>query len=663
MNYTIEIDTRNLGFIIKGEIDSILSNDRIKMTLKRLDFVSNSTSIFISYQEGREIETLEQLKRLFKKNNIECEVLSGQNNELVFYENEIKNFKKFALKAKSIRNNEFENDEGLIENFREFQNLISIKLERTLYELQLLSAFHMTFAQNSCNFSVPGSGKTSIVYAAYAYLKNLPHDDDRHVDNIVIIGPISSFRPWETEYLECFGVEPKSFRLSGNAEVLNEGKLEHLYSARPSELTLIYHGGVDKFRDDLVDFLSRNKTMLVVDEAHKIKNPNGVWGKSVVKVSEKAVARVALTGTPVPNGYQDLFNIFKFIYPYKYKEVLGFSYPNLENLTTSNKLESSNRIDKLKKNISPFFIRIKKDDLKLPPIEEALYRIDMSPYQREIYDFIESKYISHFKGSSSGTVKDVINKAKLIRLRQAATNPSLLAKPLIESLGDHISIGSSDSKTIFLTDENEYIDDTEFFWKIKNYSSDEIPIKFVETLNIIKNEVFDRQEKCIIWTIFVDNAKKLSEYLTSNGYKNRLLIGEIPQDDREKTIELFNSSSNRDFSIVIANPFSVAESISLHKGCHNAIYLERDYNCSNFIQSKDRIHRVGLNPNQITNYYYIIAVDSIDEVIHEKLEIKIERMESIINDDIPLFRLIDDDDESDIIKGLMKNYAERSKKI
>lgn len=663
MSYTIEIDTENLRFLIEGKVDVILSSDRIKMTLKRLKFTTDNNLIYIPYQEGREIEVLEQLRRLFEKNNIVFKVLSGENNELSFYENEIKNFKKFARKAKLIRDNEFQDDEELIVNFREFQDVVSRKLERTLYELQLLSAFHMTFAQNSCNFSVPGAGKTSIVYAAYAYLKNLAHDDERHVDNLVIIGPISSFRPWETEYFECFGVEPKSFRLSGNTEVLKEGKLEHLYSGNPKELTLIYHGGVDAFKDDLIDFLSRNKTMLVVDEAHKIKNPDGIWGKSVVKVSEKAVARVALTGTPVPNGYQDLFNIFKFIHPYKYKEVLGFSYSNLENLTTSNNIESSARIEKLKGNISPFFIRIKKDDLKLPPTEEVLHSIEMLPYQREIYDFIESKYISHFKGSSSGTVKDIINKAKLIRLRQAATNPSLLTKPLIESLGDSNSISLSESSAIFLTDENEYVNDAEFFWKIKNYSDNEIPRKFIETLSIIQNEISDRKEKCIIWTIFIDNAKKLSEYLTCNGFKNRLLIGEVLQDDREKTIELFNCPDNHDFDVVIANPFSVAESISLHKGCHNAIYLERDYNCSNFIQSKDRIHRVGLDPNQITKYYYIISADSIDEVIHERLEMKIERMENIINDDIPLFRLIDNDDESDVIKGLIKNYAERSKKI
>ena len=97
----------------------------------------------------------------------------------------------------------------------------------------------------------------------------------------------------------------------------------------------------------------------------------------------------------------------------------------------------------------------------------------------------------------------------------------------------------------------------------------------------------------------------------------------------------------------------------MHKGCHNAIYLERDYNCSNFIQSKDRIHRVGLDENQLTKYFYILSKDSIDEVINNRLRLKIERMEEIINDDIPLFQRIDNNDDTDIINDLISTYARR----
>ena len=112
--------------------------------------------------------------------------------------------------------------------------------------------------------------------------------------------------------------------------------------------------------------------------------------------------------------------------------------------------------------------------------------------------------------------------------------------------------------------------------------------------------------------------------------------------------------------MVIANPFSVAESISLHKGCHNAIYLERDYNAANFLQSKDRIHRVGLPAGVETNYYYFISEQSIDSAINERLDLKVKRMEKIINQEIPLFERIFENDDSDIITSLLKDYAQRA---
>ena len=249
-----------------------------------------------------------------------------------------------------------------------------------------------------------------------------------------------------------------------------------------------------------------------------------------------------------------------------------------------------------------------------------------------------------------------MNKAKLIRLRQASTNPSLLIKPIVETLEnydfeDRISQGG------YLP--NEFIDDSEILSKIYNYPSIEIPKKFVEIESILSNILKDNA-KCIIWTIFVLNAKELQQFLFEKNIKSELLIGEVIQSDRETIISKFNNPQNLDFQVVIANPFSVSESISLHKGCHNAIYLERDYNCSNFIQSKDRIHRVGLLENQITNYYYILSTNSIDCIINERLMEKVKRMEQIIDEEIPLFSHVNDSDETDLIKALLYDYAKRS---
>lgn len=659
MIYSIDINIVDDYFIVNGSTEELLQNKRLLISLKRLSYFVENNSIIIPFRSENQIKILQEIQGLLNKYDYTFEFSENTQKELQAFSKEEENFEVFTENARAIRDNEFKENQPLVNQFDKYQEVLKQTLTRKLYPLQLLSSFHMAFAQNSCNFAVPGAGKTSIVYGAYAFLKSLPKEDPRHVNKLLVVGPLSSFAPWENEFSECFGYKPNSFRMSGDNEISIKHKLEHLYSPNPPELTLIFHGGVDRFQNDIIDFLKRNKTMVVVDEAHRIKNPEGVWGRSVTEISKEAVSRVILTGTPVPNGYQDIFNLYKFIYPFKFKEILKFHYHNLEDMTNKNSSESQ-RVQELKDNISPYFIRIKKNDLKLPPIEEKYIPVDMDSHQREIYDFIESQYLPHFKENNSATVKDILNRAKLIRLRQASTNPSLLSKTLKDSLENNELTGEFDPNAFFTTDTDEFINDSEFFNKIINYPIVETPKKFRSILSLLIEEIFPENGKVIIWTIFIQNAKELKTYLQQNGIESKLLIGEIPQDEREDTIRKFNNPLNNDFNVIIANPFSVAESISLHKGCHNAIYLERDYNCSNFIQSKDRIHRVGLDKNQLTKYFYILSKDSIDEVINERLRLKIERMEEIINDDIPLFQRIDNNDETDIINDLISNYARRT---
>lgn len=655
----IHIDEKTLHFILINCVDRLIDDKRLIMSLKRLGYIVDHSNILIPFEEKSKIKTLEELQDLLLKFGFKRNLSQEIIDEVQSYERENQYFVEFSEKARNIRDNRFKDFPQLTKDFEIFKDVLKQEVERRLYPLQLLSSFHMAFSQNACNFAVPGAGKTSIVYGAYSYLKQLPPTDPRHVNRLLVIGPLSSFAPWENEYTECFGRKVRSLRLSGNSMISREKKEEHLYSGNPAELTLIFHGGVKNLQKEIIDFLKTYPTMVVVDEAHRIKNPQGIWGKSAVEISKEAKSRIVLTGTPVPNGYEDLYNLFQFIYPFKFKSILGYHYTNLVDMTKNNSFDDQ-RVKQFTENISPFFIRIKKRDLELPPKEEKNIFIEMSQHQREIYDFIETGYIQSFKDNPNGSVKDILNRAKLIRLRQASTNPSLLELPLKNALINNPELDEVDPNVRFTDYSDEFIDDSEFFFRVCNYAELETPQKFIEVKEIIEKNIISQKEKVIIWTIFIQNAKDLQHYLLKNAIKSKLLIGETPQEEREKIITRFNNPENLDFQVIIANPFAVAESISLHKGCHNAIYLERDYNCSNFLQSKDRIHRVGLPKGQLTRYYYVISKNSIDTVIDKKLQAKVARMESIIDEEIPLFSRLNDDDETDIIKALIFDYAQRT---
>ncbi|MEO6327486.1 MAG: SNF2-related protein [Ginsengibacter sp.] len=473
--------------------------------------------------------------------------------------------------------------------------------------------------------------------------------------------------PWEDEYLECFGKPVISKRLSGG--VFPGQRESYLRSVEPiedtPELTLMSYQSVSFNLSNLEQFLQRksNKVMIILDEAHKIKNiDGGIWASSVLSLAKLSgvKSRVVLTGTPVPNGYEDIYNLYEFIWPNK--DIINFNPFQLREMSTK---QFDPRVEQLIESIAPFFIRIKKKDLGLPPVNNTdPIIVKMGSTQREIYDFIENKYLGFFEETQDErtSISKNLLKARFIRLMQAATNPNLLRKPLENYLKEEGI-------------ENElFIDDSEIIDKIFRYKELEAVPKKFETVKNLVTSLLKKNEKVIIWATFIQNIIELQQYLTQFGITSELLYGDVPTDTdeipehvftREKIIRKFHDP-NSSFKVIIANPFAVAESISLHKACHNAIYLERTFNAANFIQSKDRIHRVGLAPNVITNYYYIISENSIDETIHRRLIEKEARMlELIESQEIPLIseNMNYDIDLIDDLKAIIRDYVRRTAKV
>lgn len=251
----------------------------------------------------------------------------------------------------------------------------------------------------------------------------------------MIVGPLSSFGPWELEYAECFGKAPSVKRLISG--ISKSEKQEYLISGHTCELTLVSYASLVSLEKYLGFFLRNNRVMVVLDEAHKAKNSSGgIIAQTVLNFAKYCSARVVLTGTPAPNGYEDIYNMFKFIWPTK--NVIGFEVNQLRDITARG---DEQRISRLISNISPYFIRIRKSDLNIPPATvHPPILVDMGPIQRRIYDFIEKKYIDAMleegQVDTSSRFKAMLAQARTIRLMQAASDPSMLKMPLSEFLED-----------------------------------------------------------------------------------------------------------------------------------------------------------------------------------------------------------------------------------
>jgi len=92
-----------------------------------------------------------------------------------------------------------------------------------------------------------------------------------------------------------------------------------------------------------------------------------------------------------------------------------------------------------------------------------------------------------------------------------------------------------------------------------------------------------------------------------------------------------------DCMVMIANPAAAGEGISLHTVCHEALYLDRSYVSTHFLQSIDRIHRLGLDPSETTNVHIFQTrapqgLGCVDHSVSRRLATKIRAMQQLLDD-------------------------------
>lgn len=155
----------------------------------------------------------------------------------------------------------------------------------------------------------------------------------------------------------------------------------------------------------------------------------------------------------------------------------------------------------------------------------------------------------------------------------------------------------------------------------------------------------------VVWSNFISNLDAFASQVTERlGVRVFQVDGRVPagdetvddgsgrrtnptdDDTRERVIERFLLPDGP--SVLVANPASCSESISLHSQCRTAIYLDRTYDCALYLQSVDRIHRLGLPPDaQVTVHVLTSTVDdrsTIDGLVAASLRQKEDSMRRLL---------------------------------
>lgn len=476
---------------------------------------------------------------------------------------------------------------------------------RRLTSEQVDSVHHLLCVQNGANFSVPGAGKTTITYAAFKYLV-----EQDVADKLLVIAPRAAFLPWEEEFAACFGRAPRSARLTGTPQHRNR-----IYDhATDYELIIGTYQTATNDIARLKALCRLHRVVLVLDESHYIKRiEEGQWAQAMLELAPYATRRFVLSGTPMPQGYDDLWTQFTFLWPSR--EVLGEKFAYRRRIERGETAQIS-------ADVRPFFRRITKRDLDLPPLNVERLAVTLSPEQRRIYTAIEEHVIRDSRlAPIDRTLLRQWRRVRMVRLLQAASNPALLSE-----YSEEFALEPEDAS------------DRSIIEVARRYGDFETPVKFVEARRILV-DLLEADRKVVVWTSFVKNIRMFMA-LVGDEVPVFTVYGAVPRDpsediefNREQQISAFKSTAGA--AVLVANPAACGESISLHQACKDAIYIDRTFDCAKYIQSQDRIHRLGLGPDDHVTARIIVASDTIDEVIDGRLDDKMERMRSLLEDELP----------------------------
>ena len=516
--------------------------------------------------------------------------------------------KNLHIKERSLLGIELKTDSHRLEDrFQRFKAVVDGNMERRLRDKQMRDAFFMYAMTKSGNFSVPGSGKTSSALAVYCYLRN-----NDLVDRIVMVGPKNAFGSWIDEFEACFGSkqELRYFNIQDPSFKSANMKRNALkYASADKNLFLVNYEGLGSCLDELKHIVSK-RTLLVFDEVHKVKAINGRRATDALELAKCSSYTIAMTGTPIPNTYLDIYNLLHILYNDEYIDFFGFDTAMLKDPSIAD-------IDIINDKLQPFFCRTTKQELHVPEANpDILEKVNVTDAEQQLFDIVCKKYRNN-------------KLALFIRILQLESNPLMLLNAL--DLNDFSDI-------LDITDNIDDIDFVDYSDDVKRLiGSIEITSKTAACVNEAKKLVYSGK-KTIIWCIFRDSIKHIKELLECEGIRTEYIMGEVELEQRQVLINEFREGG---FDVLITNPHTLAESVSLHSVCHDAIYFEYSYNLVHLLQSKDRIHRLGLKDGQYTQYYFLEdyysgnnGIQSIDHKVYNRLKEKEQTMLDAIDNHI-----------------------------
>lgn len=364
-------------------------------------------------------------------------------------------------------------------------------------------------------------------------------------------------------------------------------------------------------------FLRVTRAMIVLDEAHRIKNPSATRTKRVQALRPHArLARIA-TGTPIANSPLDIFVPMDFLrsgligttsyraFVAEYSELVSPDSPMMRRMIERNPKAAHAQIvardeegrprwrnlERLQARLAPYSFRVlKRECLDLPEKVYTRRFFELAPAARREYDRMEKTWRIR---EEDGTETPVTRLHSMLLLQQIASG---------------------------------YVTTDGVVRRIVSDAEDERMKAFLDELEDIDGQF-------IVWARFREELSRIEAALTAAGVTCAQYHGGTPEKERAAIIDKFQTGALRAF---IGQPGAGGTGITL-TAASTVIYYSNDFNLGTRLQSEDRAHRIGTRRS--VRYIDLVAEDTLDGAIVSALQRKEDVAARVLKDRVARTRV------------------------
>jgi SNF2 family DNA or RNA helicase len=414
-----------------------------------------------------------------------------------------------------------------------------------------------------------GTGKTCQAIAVSKYAL------DTHEKPVLIVCPAYLIFNW-LEELELWGIgREKICVIDSTKQILHEAPF-YLTS-----YTMLTYDGPFK------QLFKKSYSLIVLDEAHYCKSWSsqrskkilGTFKQTKTTLKNKTKKFLLLTGTPMLNNIEELYNLIIRIAPGALKNMNRYTFirtfaAHIEDTPWGIKHHGVKNAEALRSMLKNVMLRRTK-----------------------------------IKGLPNKQEKDIMYNVKGAELKRLIKEEN---KFLLEH-GIDLDTMEGDLKTATMDKS-----------KLAAVRQRTAVLKLKLTLPAIK-DIYEKTGKMVIYVYHREVQKKLSEMLEKEKIKHYIINGSIANKKRAAYIKDFQESA--DNTVILATISALKEGVNLTRG-QAVLFIEHDWTPANIAQAVGRVWRRG--QDNIVQVYHFLFNDGVDKYIRAMLKRKEKSIKKVI---------------------------------